>query len=129
MVVSAKGLKLSFKQEGLVQSMDLFSSTLHELLDIDSLQPEKLFIDVAVEFVPKKEGLDVPRTLLWQDCCINEQVKELRTESGVGRTALVTDYSLALLRETKNTTIVPSKTSMWARAGALFIQFYASHKI
>ena len=139
--LSAKDTKLRFKstadQPSLLDVMDRFEAYLGGILDLDQIDEDRFFVDVAKEICPGVSLLagqtpqvdEQPQVYSWRRCCLEEHAKRMYdgqppTKGGAGQCY----YPQHMLHDAGSLTSVPPKRSLLSRGGVPYFQCYPSVK-
>jgi hypothetical protein len=138
---SAKGTKLRFKSTPqhatLLDVLEQFQLYIADIIDMDLVDEDRFFIDVAKEVCPSVSVLtnqaiafdEQPQTYLWRRCCQEKHAAHIYdgrppTKGGRGQYY----YTQNMLGEAGSLTSVPPKRSLLYRGGIRYFQLYASVK-
>ena len=138
--ISTKDSKLQFKstteQPTLLNILERFESYLDSILDIDQIDEDRLFVDIAKEVCPGVSllanqvagAVEQPQVYLWKRCCQEEHIRRMYGDRVPALGAGQCYYTQNMLQEAGSLTSVPPKTSELYKGGVQYFQLYGSVK-
>ena len=138
---TAKGTKLQFKtsssRPSLLDAMDYFQSYLEDIIDLDFVQKDRLYVDLGKEICARVSLVqsqqqhigDEAQVYLWKRCCLERYIKWMYDDQPPakgGRGQLY--FTQNMLYDAGSLTSVSPKRSKHRQGGLIYSQFYASVK-
>jgi hypothetical protein len=136
---SAKGTKLQFKPQTpsktVLEVMENFKSQLHNVISLNYVLPEQLYVDMASETCPPSPSMFAnpqaatpvrAQTYLWRRCCLKAYLEWLY--NGKVPKSNQNIYHNVMLRDACDMTSLTPRRSRLRRGGLLYSQFYSLTK-